>query len=235
MNINWSYLWSKFKLQVFELEGYKTILTGLKNTLIIAIGGFVIGIILGAIIAILQLLPDSKISKTLKSIAKGYVGFFRGTPIVVQLLLGWYVLKPILGIRNANAVIWGMVIFGMNSSAYVSEIIRGGILSVDKGQMEAGRSLGLSYYKTMVKIVLPQAFKNSLPSLGNELIAIVKETSVAGFVSVVDLQVAFKQQDTVYNPIICYLVLAVVYIILVVLFTILIKLIERRLRASDNH
>ena len=234
MNINWSYLWHSFTVQVFELGGYKTILTGLSNTLIIAIGGFIIGLVLGAIIAILQLLPDSRVAKIIKAVAKAYVGFFRGTPIVVQLLLGWYVLKPILGIRNANAVIWGMVIFGLNSSAYVSEIVRGGILSVDKGQMEAGRSLGLSYVKTMIKIVLPQAFKNSLPSLGNEMIAIVKETSVAGFVSVVDLQVAFKQQDTLYNPIICYLALAVVYIVLVVLFTLIIKFIERRLRVSDK-
>ncbi|MBE7090675.1 MAG: amino acid ABC transporter permease [Clostridiales bacterium] len=234
MNIPWSHLWEKFKLQVFEQGGYHTILDGLKNTLIIAIGGFIIGIILGAVLAILQLLPNNKVTKVLRGFAKGYVGVFRGTPIVVQLLLGWYVLKPILGIRSASALLWGMVIFGMNSGAYVSEIIRGGILSVDKGQMEAGRSLGLSYMKTMFKIVLPQAFKNSLPSLGNELIAIVKETSVAGFISVVDLQVAFKQQDTAYNPIICYLMLALVYIVLVLLFTALIKLIERRMRASDN-
>jgi len=232
--INWSYLWEKFDLQVFKLGGYKMVLQGLQNSLIIAIGGFVIGLFLGAILAICQLLPENKISKVLRSIAKVYVGIFRGTPIVVQLLLGWYVLKPILGIRDANAVIWGMVIFGMNSGAYVSEIIRGGIMSVDKGQMEAGRSLGLGYMKTMIKIVLPQAFKNSLPSLGNELITIVKETSVAGFISVVDLQVALKAQDTVNNPIICYLALALVYILLVALFTLVIKLVERRLRASDN-
>ena len=116
----------------------------------------------------------------------------------------------------------------------MSEIIRGGILSVDKGQMEAGRSLGLSYSKTMIKIIMPQAIKNSLPSIGNELIAIIKETSVAGFVSVTDLQVAFKLQNTVYNPIICYLALAVVYIVLVLIFTILIKLIERRLAKSER-
>ena len=232
--INWAYLWENFCTQVFKLGGYKTILQGLQNTLIIAIGGFIIGLILGAILAIMQLLPESKFSKVVGAISKSYVGFFRGTPIVVQLLLGWYVLKPLLGIRGANATVWGMVIFGMNSGAYVSEIIRGGIMSVDKGQMEAGRSLGLGYMKTMMKIVLPQAFKNSLPSLGNELVAIVKETSVAGFVSVVDLQVAFKAQDTVYNPIICYIALAVVYIVLVALFTLIIKLVERRLRVSDN-
>ena len=232
--MNWSYLWESFTRQVFELGGYKTILDGLKNTLIIALGGFVIGLILGAVLAIVQLLPENKVSKVFKALAKFYVGLFRGTPIVVQLLVAWYVLKPMLGITNANAVSWGTVVFGMNSGAYMSEIIRGGILSVDKGQMEAGRSLGLGYAKTMTKIVMPQAFKNSLLAIGNELIAIVKETSVAGFITVVDLQVAFKQQNSVYNPIICYLALAVVYILLVVLFTFIIKLIERRLRASDN-
>lgn len=234
MNINWQYLWDKFVQQVITLNGYKIILDGLKNTMIIALGGFLIGLIIGSIIAIVQLLPDGKIANVFKVISKLYVGLFRGTPIVVQLLVAWYVLKPILGITNASAVAWGMAIFGLNSSAYVSEIVRGGILSVDKGQMEAGRSLGLSYVQTMTRIVMPQAFKNSLPSIGNELITIIKETSVAGFISVIDLQVAFKMQDTVYNPIICYIMLALVYIILVVVFTLIIKIIERRLRASDR-
>ena len=234
MNINWKYLWESFTTQMFELGGYKTVLEGLKNTLIIAVGGFVIGLLLGILLATIQLLPDNKVTKFFKTVSKLYVGLFRGTPIVVQLLVGWYVLKPMLGIQQASALIWGLVIFGLNSGAYMSEIIRGGILSVDKGQMEASRSLGLNYSQTMLRIVMPQAFKNSLPAIGNELVAIVKETSVAGFVSVTDLQVAFKLQNTVYNPIICYLALAVVYIVLVVIFTLLIKLLERRLRASDR-
>ncbi len=234
MNINWEYLWDEFVLQVFKLGGYKTVLEGLQNTLIIALGGFLLGLVIGIVLAVTQLLPGNKISKPFKVVAKCYVALFRGTPIVVQLLLAWYVLKPMLGITDANAVVWGMVIFGMNSGAYVSEIIRGGILSVDKGQMEAGRSLGLKYTSTMARIVMPQAFKNSLPAIGNELIAIVKETSVAGFISVTDLQVAFKQQDTVYNPIICYLALALVYVVLVLLFTVIIKFIERRLARSER-
>jgi len=131
-------------------------------------------------------------------------------------------------------LLWGLVIFGLNSGAYMSEIIRGGILSVDKGQMEAGRSLGFNYAQTMLKIIMPQAIKNCLPSIGNELIAIIKETSVAGFVSVTDLQVAFKLQNTVYNPIICYLALAVVYIILVLIFTVLIKTMEKRLMKNER-
>lgn len=232
--INWSYLWTSFKQQMFELGGYKTVLEGLQNTLWIALGGFAIGLVLGILLAVMQLLPENKATNVLKNVSKFYVGLFRGTPLVVQLLLGWYVIKPMLGIQQASALAWGLVIFGLNSGAYMSEIIRGGILSVDKGQMEAGRSLGLSYSKTMIKIIMPQAIKNSLPSIGNELIAIIKETSVAGFVSVTDLQVAFKLQNTVYNPIICYLALAVVYIVLVLIFTILIKLIERRLAKSER-
>ena len=232
--INWSYLWTSFKQQMFELGGYKTVLEGLQNTLWIALGGFAIGLVLGILLAVMQLLPENKATNVLKNVSKFYVGLFRGTPLVVQLLLGWYVIKPMLGIQQASALAWGLVIFGLNSGAYMSEIIRGGILSVDKGQMEAGRSLGLSYSKTMIKIIMPQAIKNSLPSIGNELIAIIKETSVAGFVSVTDLQVAFKLQNTVYNPIICYLAHAVVYIVLVLIFTILIKLIERRLAKSER-
>ena len=232
--INWTYLWSSFKTQMFDLGGYKTVLEGLQNTLLIALGGFAIGLVLGALLAVMQLLPENKATNVFKNISKLYVGLFRGTPLVVQLLLGWYVIKPILGIQQASALAWGLVIFGLNSGAYMSEIIRGGILSVDKGQMEAGRSLGLSYSTTMLRIIMPQAIKNSLPSIGNELIAIIKETSVAGFVSVTDLQVAFKLQNTVYNPIICYLALAVVYIILVLIFTLLIKFIERRLAKSER-
>ncbi|MBQ7830848.1 MAG: amino acid ABC transporter permease [Clostridia bacterium] len=232
--INWAYYWSSFKTQMFDLGGYKTVLEGLQNTLLIALGGFAIGLILGIILAIMQLLPQNKATNILKNVSKLYVGLFRGTPLVVQLLLGWYVIKPMMHIEQASALAWGLVIFGLNSGAYMSEIIRGGILSVDKGQMEAGRSLGLSYSTTMIKIIMPQAIKNSLPAIGNELISIIKETSVAGFVSVIDLQVAFKLQNTVYNPIICYLALAVVYIILVIIFTLLIKFIERRLAKSER-
>lgn len=233
--INWQYLWDKFAYQVFTLGGYQTILDGLFNTLIITFGGFAIGLILGAALAIAQLLPTNRVSNVLKVISKTYVMIFRGTPIVVQLLVGWYVLRPMLGIRTGNPLIWGTVIFGLNSGAYMSEIMRGGLMSVDRGQMEAGRSLGLPYFTTLLKVVIPQALKNSFPAIGNELISLIKETSVAGFISVVDLQVAFKLQDTIYNPIICYIALALVYVVLVALFTLIVRLIERRLRKSDKH
>ena len=232
--INWQYLWDKFVYQVFTLGGYKTILDGLFNTLVITFGGFAIGLVLGAVLAIAQLLPTNKISNVFKVIYKTYVMILRGTPIVVQLLVGWYVLRPMLGIRTGNPLIWGTVIFGLNSGAYMSEIMRGGLMSVDRGQMEAGRSLGLPYFTTLFKVVVPQALKNSFPSIGNELISLIKETSVAGFISVVDLQVAFKLQDTIYNPIICYIALALVYVVLVALFTLIVRRIERRLRKSDK-
>ena len=154
MNINWSYLWDSFVKQMFAYGGYKTVLEGLQNTLIIALGGFALGLVLGILLAVIQLLPENKVTRVFHVVAKLYVGLFRGTPIVVQLLVGWYVIKPLLGITQASALMWGLVIFGMNSGAYMSEIIRGGILSVDKGQMEAGRSLGLNYVQTMTKIVM---------------------------------------------------------------------------------
>ena len=127
------------------------------------------------------------------------------------------------------------ITFGLNSGAYISEIMRAGILSVDKGQTEAGRSLGLSYYKTMVKIVLPQAFKNMLPTLGNEFIALIKETSVVGFIAVTDLTQSFQLLGAGnYEYIIPYLMLALCYIIIVLFFSTLIKFLERRLRVSDK-
>ena len=212
MNINWSFLWEKFVFQVIDLKGYETILTGLKNTLIIALVGFLIGLILGAILAIIQLLPKHPVSNFFKVISKGYIGLFRGTPIVVQLLLGWYVLKPILGIRGANALIWGTVIFGLNSAAYVAEIIRGGLESVDDGQLEAGESLGLSTLQIMVNIVLPQGLRRALPSLFNEFIALVKETSIVGTIGIIDItKVAANITARTLDPFMPYIISAVIY------------------------
>ena len=141
---------------------------------------------------------------------------------------------PVLGI-NLPSVLEATVVFGLNSGAYVSEIIRSGILSVDPGQMEAGRSLGLNYVHTMVRIVFPQAIKNSLPSLGNELIALIKDTSVATMVAVVDLTNAFQiLAGGTYEFIVPYIVLALFYLVMVLTLSLIIKIIERRLRASDK-
>ena len=149
-------------------------------------------------------------------------------------MLGHFLLFPILGI-NLPVVIEAIIIFGLNSGAYVSEIVRSGILSVDAGQMEAGRSLGLNYFQTMLRVVFPQAIKNSLPSLGNELIALVKDTSVASMITVIDLTNAFQLIGAgSYEYFIPYIMLAIFYLVIVMSLSLVIKLIERRLRASDK-
>lgn len=218
--------------------GYNQVLLGLKNTLIIAILGLIIGILLGTVIATIRVLPKKNKKFSLTNILNGicsfYVGFFRGTPIVVQLLLFYYVLLPIIGVKmnSVSVAIWA---FGLNSSAYISEIMRGGILSVDPGQMEGGRSVGLSYGTTMIKIIIPQAVKNILPTLGNEFIALIKETSVVSFVGATDLYVAFNYiGSNSYEFMVPYIVMALIYIVLVVIITILIKIMERSLRKSDK-
>ncbi len=229
--IRWNLFWDTVINPFF----YNRILLGLKNTAIIAFLGFIIGFVFGAVLAVLKLLPKKyRASQILSKICDIYVAIFRGTPMAVQLLVAFYLLLPLFSIQ-ADAVRVCVVMFGLNSAAYVCEIMRGGILSVDVGQMEAGRSLGLSYYKTMVKIIMPQAIKNILPTLGNELITLVKETSIVSFVGAVDLFTAFSFiGGENYEFMIPYLMMAVIYIVIVVMLTLLIKFIERRLRASDK-
>lgn len=154
--------------------------------------------------------------------------------MVVQLLVFYYVLMPIFGF-HMNSVSVAAVVFGMNSGAYVSEIMRAGILSVDPGQMEGGRSVGLSYSTTMMKIIIPQAVKNILPTLGNEFISLIKETSVVSFVGAMDLYVAFNRMGSNnYEFMVPYLVMAVIYIVVVFVISMLIKIMERSLRKSDK-
>ena len=142
---------------------------------------------------------------------------------------------PILGIKGADPLTVGIIVFGLNSGAYVSEIMRSGINSIDKGQLEAGRALGLSYKTTMIKVVIPQAIKNILPTIGNEFISLIKETSVVSFITVVDLYTAFNTIGTnTYEVIIPYLFMAIIYILLVVIITLLIKLLEKGLAKSDR-
>ncbi len=224
--------WNVFIDALITKGGYKDVITGLINTFKISVLGLVIGIFVGTLLATVKVMPRYKlIVRVLQKIVDGYVALFRGTPIVVQLLVSYYVFFKSLG-----SVTTCIVIFGLNSGAYISEIMRGGIKSVDPGQMEAGRALGLSYSMTMIKIVIPQAVKNILPTLGNEFIALIKETSVVSFVSAVDLNVAFrKMAANTYEFIIPYLALALVYIIIVAVFTVLIRLMERRLARSDRN
>jgi polar amino acid transport system permease protein len=233
---NFSKKLSRFWEIFIEKNGYTKVLTGLQNTLIIAVVGLAIGIVIGTLIASIKVLPKYKrLPRILDSVCTFYVGLFRGTPIVVQLLVAYYVVLPLLGM-NLPSINVCILVFGLNSGAYVSEIMRSGILSVDPGQMEAGRAVGLSYGVTMMKIVVPQAVKNILPTLGNELIALVKETSVVSFVGAADLYVAFSYIGTnSYEFMVPYLVMALIYIVLVMLIALLVKTMERSLRKSDRH
>ena len=225
----------KFIKTLFSPGIKDRLLLGLKNTFLIAFIGFIVGFLLGSILAIFKLLPENKkLFKVLSKITDVYVAIFRGTPIVVQLLVAYYFLLPLIGV-TASGLTVAEVVFGLNSAAYVCEIMRGGILSVDKGQMEAGRSLGLNYVSTMFHVVLPQAIKNILPTLGNELITLVKETSVVSFVGAIDLFTAFSYiASRNYEYMIPYLMMAVIYIVIIVILTLIIKAIERRLRSSDR-
>ena len=218
-------------------DGYKEVIKGLGNTLKIAILGLLIGIVIGTLIASVRVMPKYKlIPRVLDKICALYVGFFRGTPIVVQLLVGYFVILPLIGLGRISSENVCVVIFGLNSGAYVSEVMRGGINSVDIGQMEAGRALGLSYPTTMMKFVVPQAIKNILPSLGNEFISLIKETSVISFVGAADLYVALnKIGQNNYEPMVPFLFMAICYIILIFLITQLIRVLERVLSKSDRN
>ena len=232
---NFQQKFDKFMEVFIEYNGYVKVLEGLKNTVLIAALGLLIGIIIGTLIATARVLPQYKLlPKILNKISGFYVALFRGTPVVVQLLVFYYVLLPLMGVKMTGVQV-SIMVFGLNSAAYISEIMRSGILSVDNGQMEAGRSVGLSYGTTMIKIVIPQAIKNILPTLGNEFIALIKETSVVSFVGATDLYVAFNYiGSNNYEFMVPYLVMAFVYIILVLLISMAIKLMERSLRKSDR-
>ena len=209
---NFSQKVDKFIEIFLDQNGYVKVLQGLQNTLMIAICGLIIGIVIGTLIATVRVIPKYKtLPKVLNHICSFYVALFRGTPMVV------------------------MVVFGLNSGAYISEIMRSGIQSVDPGQMEAGRAVGLSFGTSMTKIVIPQAVKNILPTLGNEFISLVKETSVVSFVGAADLYVAFNYiGSNSYEFMVPYLVMALIYIALVLIITLLVKILERSLKKSDR-
>ena len=223
-------------LEIFiEQNGYVKVVEGLRNTIMIAVLGLMIGIVIGTVIAAVRVIPKYKVlPRILNGFCSFYVGLFRGTPIVVQLLVFYFVMLPILGIRISGLQV-AILVFGLNSGAYISEIMRGGILSVDAGQMEAGRAVGLGYWTTMLKIVIPQAVKNILPTLGNEFIALIKETSVVSFVGAADLYVAFNYiGSNSYEFMVPYLVMAIIYIVLVLIISAGVKIMERSLRKSDR-
>ena len=211
---------------------YMTLIQGFEKTLIITFGALIIGVIIGTIVAIIKVFAEgNKKLKFADVICNVYLTVIRGTPVVVQLLISFFIIFV-----TAKDGTWVAVLtFGINSGAYVAETIRSGILAIDKGQMEAGRSLGFNKIQTMWLITLPQAFKNILPAIGNEMIALLKETSVAGYVAVIDLTKAGNQiKNTTYDQINPILLVAIVYLVLVMLLTKLLAIMERRLRNSER-
>lgn len=213
---------------------YKYIVTGLGNTLLITVVAVIIGVILGTLIALVRVAHQNnpKKMRVLNAVASVYLTVIRGTPMVVQLAIMWYIVFKSV---DVDPIIAAFLAFGINSGAYVAEVIRSGIQSVDKGQVEAGRSLGLNQRDTMVKIVFPQALKNVLPAIGNEFIALLKETSVAGWIAIQDLT---KGGDSIrsitYDPYTSLLTVALIYLLIVMGLTALLGKLERRLHKSDN-
>ena len=244
--MNLGYKFNVFVELFFRKGGWqRVIFEGLRNTLMIAILGLLIGILIGTLIAIVRVMPKYKtLPRVLDKFCTVYVGFFRGTPIVVQLLIAYYVLFPVLlglikqatGIEiTITSLTTCILVFGLNSGAYVSEVMRGGINSVDRGQLEAARAVGLPYSTSMLRIVVPQAVKNILPTLGNEFIALVKDTSVVSFVAAVDLYKTFTEIGNVkYEYLMPYFAMAILYIVLVMIISFGVKLLERRLNKNER-
>ncbi len=205
---------------------------GFGITMEVAVFAALIGIVLGTIVAFMKLSTKRNGKPTIFAhIANIYIDIIRGTPSVLQLLIMWFIV-----LQNCkNGVLVACITFGINSGAYVSEIMRAGILAVDKGQMEAGRSLGLSHFQTMRYVVIPQAFKNALPPLGNEFIVLIKETAIVGYVGLSDLtRVANQMTSKLYEAFMPLIGSAVVYFTVIKILTVLLAKLERRLRKSDN-
>ena len=242
---NWlNDLKDQFELTFIDGKRYKQLITGFQNTLKITFGALLIGIVIGIVIAAVRSTYDKNAEKLrkkggigyillsiLNAICKLYLTVIRGTPVVVQLLISFFII-----FTWAKDGTWvAVVTFGINSGAYVAEVIRSGIMAIDKGQDEAGRSLGFSRAQTMWLIILPQAFKNILPAIGNEMIALLKETSVAGYVAVIDLTKAGNQiKNNTYDQINPILLVAITYLVIVIALTKLLGILERRLRNSER-
>lgn len=221
--------WQQFEFNIIQGDRYRMLLDGLGTNLVITLFAAIIGVALGSVVALMRL---SKV-KVLSVIAKVYADIIRGTPVVVQLMIMWFVILVNTPVNKTTAAI---IAFGINSAAYVSEIVRGGILSIDRGQTEAGRSLGLSGASTMLLIVIPQAVKNVFPSLLNEFIMLLKETSVVGFIGLMDLTKAGDYiRSRTFSAFFPLLTVAAIYLILVLGLSQLFARVERRMRQGDNH
>ena len=219
------------------------LLSGLGVTILITLVAAVIGIVLGFLLAIVRSTYDMNLQgkkctkfsdyvlKVLNAVCNVYITVIRGTPVVIQLMIMYYVILA----SSRNGIYAAFISFGMNSGAYVAEIVRSGIMSIDKGQFEASRSLGFNYSSTMIHVILPQAFKNILPALGNEFIVLVKETSVAGYVALQDLTfVGNFIRSRTYEAFFPLITIAIIYLIIVLILQFFLKKLERRLRNSDH-
>ena len=234
----WQNIYMRFYRAWFESDRWMQYFEGLGTTVLVTILALLIGVVLGVVVAVIRTGHDQQrkgkhnpVLAVLNLICKVYVTVIRGTPMLVQLLIMAFVVFQ----NSRNFTMVGALALGINSGAYVAEIIRGGLMSLDPGQMEAGRSLGLGYLPTMTYIVIPQAFKAILPALGNEFITLLKDTSLISVVAGTEI-VYFAQAIVArtYEPMWPYLITAVMYLILVLIFTWLQGILERRLRASDR-
>ena len=225
---------SSFISNFIDDNRWRYITDGLKITLLVTVFAVLIGVVLGFLIAIVRTTHDKTGKlKILNAICKVYLTVIRGTPVVVQLMIIYFI---IFGSVDISKVVVAIVAFGINSGAYVAEIFRSGIMSIDNGQFEAGRSLGFNYAQTMMYIVMPQAFKNVLPTLCNEFISLLKETSVSGYIALQDLT---KGGDIIrsrtYDAFMPLIAVALIYLAMVMIFTKLVSLLERRLKVCIKY
>ena len=229
----WENIKHGFYLNFIKENRYQWLLDGLKTTLEITVFAVIIGVIIGFIVAIIRSAHDKSGSfKILNAICRVYLTVIRGTPTMIQLLIMNFV---IFGAVSINKIIVGGLAFGINSGAFVAEIVRSGIMSIDQGQTEAGRSLGLNFSQTMRLIIIPQAFKNVLPALVNEFIVLIKETSIIGYIGMMDLtKGAMLIQSRTYNAFWPLMAAAAIYLVIVGILTWGMNKLERRLRTSER-
>jgi polar amino acid transport system permease protein len=233
-----------FRLNFIDGAMWKWLVDGLGNTLLITFFALLLGVVIGVVVAAVRSSYDKNreamalhkglgyyLATLLNGICKVYLTVIRGTPVMVQLLIMYFIIFA----SSRNDILIATIAFGINSGAYVAEILRGGIMSIDNGQFEAGRSLGFNYVQTMVYIIIPQVFKSVLPTLCNEFIVLLKETSIAGYVGVMDLTKAGDLiRGRTFSAFMPLIAVALIYLVLVVVLTALVGVLERRLRKNER-
>ena len=244
MNAWFADLAADFRLNFIDGAMWKWLVQGLKNTLLITLFALLMGVALGVVVAAIRSSYDKNreamalhkgfgyyVFSFFNGICKLYLTVIRGTPVMVQLLIMYFIIFA----SSRNDLLIAIIAFGINSGAYVAEILRGGIMSIDNGQFEAGRALGFNYVQTMIYIVIPQVFKSVLPTLCNEFIVLLKETSIAGYVGVVDLTKAGDLiRGKTFSPLMPLIAVALIYLVMVVVLTALVGVLERRLRKNER-